>query len=260
MTTSSHLKTAASEIGEVLLAVAVATEDVGERDKKYASRLTEVTATLRTIAGIGDLAKIRPMLLASATEIKNEIGMMEMEGRESMSKLRSEIASYRARLKESEQRECQDALTGLRNRRGIEHAIGGRCERGTAFSVILVDLNGFKEVNDVHGHLAGDELLKQFTSELATHFRSTDVIGRWGGDEFIAIIDCDLPEAEVYAQRVRKWAFGNYEIVGSKGAVQIALSAAMGVATWDMRERSGLLLARVDELMYLDKKMPAMRA
>ena len=257
---SNHLKTTAAEVGEILLAVAVATESVGLRDQKYASRLTEMTTNLRTIADLGDIAKIRPMLLASAAELKNEISMMEVEGRESMSKLRAEISSYRTRLKESERRETQDALTGLRNRRGIEPAISGRCERDDAFSVILMDLNGFKEVNDVHGHLAGDDLMKQFAAELSTHFRSADVVGRWGGDEFVVITDCEFSEAMAYSERIRKWAYGTYTIAGAKGPVQIALTAAMGVATWNKKESAGDLLARVDELMYQDKKMSVTRS
>ncbi len=78
------------------------------------------------------------------------------------------------------------------------------------FCVAIIDIDEFKRVNDEHGHLVGDELLKQFAAEMRSVCRSTDTIGRWGGDEFILLLHCgtrrghgaDRPAAEVGVRRL----------------------------------------------------------
>jgi diguanylate cyclase (GGDEF)-like protein len=79
-------------------------------------------------------------------------------------------------------------LTGVANRRKVEQQIERRVKKGLPFSVIYLDINDFKKVNDTMGHLFGDGLLGQFAGELRMAFRSTDLIGRWDGDEFIVFV------------------------------------------------------------------------
>ena len=80
----------------------------------------------------------------------------------------------------------------------------------------MLDLNGFKQVNDTYGHEAGDDLLKQFSTELRSASRATDVVGRWGGDEFIVVLDGNLTEAQSHVERMQKWVFGSYTLqIGS---------------------------------------------
>ena len=120
---------------------------------------------------------------------------MTAEGKAAIDKLRVEVSSYQARLEEAEEIASRDALTGLRSRLWVECQIESRIAAGGPLCVAIVDINGFKQVNDEHGHLVGDELLKQFAAEIKFACRSTDVIGRWGGDEFIILLDCGMAEA-----------------------------------------------------------------
>jgi diguanylate cyclase (GGDEF)-like protein len=71
------------------------------------------------------------------------------------------------------------------------------------FCVVMLDLNQFKQVNDIHGHGAGDSLLTQFAGELRTNIRASDIAGRWGGDEFILLLDCDLKTHEPRSSELR---------------------------------------------------------
>lgn len=100
-----------------------------------------------------------------------------------------------------------DALTGLGNRRAFDEALAAEIARGrrldSPLSLLLADLNGFKEINDVHGHLAGDECLRQVAAVLRDEIRLHDRCFRWGGDEFAAILtDTDGSAAELIAERV----------------------------------------------------------
>ena len=85
----------------------------------------------------------------------------------------------------------QDGLTGLLNRGAIEKALEEESHRslrhGSPFSVIIFDIDHFKKVNDTYGHNAGDEVLKNVSAAVAGLVRTTDKVGRWGGEEFLVL-------------------------------------------------------------------------
>jgi GGDEF domain-containing protein len=193
----------ANEVKEIMVAVAAAAAAVGERDQRYSSQFSGLTTRLHSIAKLEDLSSIRRSVLQSATELKTAVKKMAEDGEQSLSQLRAEVADYRSKLEQSEKREAVDPLTGVANRREIDAQIGERISWRQAFSLAILDLNGFKRINDVHGHVAGDDLLKQFASELKARLRATDLIGRWGGDEFVVIVDAGFEQAQTRMDRVR---------------------------------------------------------
>jgi len=121
--------------------------------------------------------------------------------------------------------------------------------------VVMLDLDGFKQVNDTYGHATGDGLLQQFSRELRTNIRSTDIVGRWGGDEFIVVLDCDLNTANSQVERVRKWVLGEYSIQtdGASGKVKVRINASIGIAQWQSGQTMQALVARADSAMYREK-------
>jgi diguanylate cyclase len=248
----------AKEIKEIMVAVAATAAAVGERDQRYTSHFSGLTTRLHSIAKLEDLSSIRHSVMESATELKTVVAKMAEEGEQSISRLRAEVANYRVRLEESEKRESVDPLTGLANRREIEAQVEERMSWKRTFCFAMLDLNGFKRINDMYGHVAGDDLLKQFAAELKAQFRSTDIVGRWGGDEFVILVDSGIEEAQVSLDRVRKWAFGDYKISGGKDIVHAAVRASIGLAEWNGKEKAVELLARADGRMYAEKKVTNM--
>ena len=108
-------------------------------------------------------------------------------------------------------------------------------------------------VNDRHGHRAGDELLKQFGIELRQARRTTDVIGRWGGDEFILLLGYSFAEAQGQVDRLREWICGEYTVQAKAGAMKINVSASIGLAEHEANEKMKEVVARADAAMYQDK-------
>jgi diguanylate cyclase (GGDEF)-like protein len=80
------------------------------------------------------------------------------------------------------------------------------------------------------------------------------VVGRWGGDEFVVIVDADLAETEAVLERLRGWVSGEYQICGGRGDVTVKLHVSLGVAAWDGKEELVGLVARADDRMYADKQ------
>jgi diguanylate cyclase (GGDEF)-like protein len=101
-----------------------------------------------------------------------------------------------------------DELTGLFNRRGVLQAaqelIARQAQKGEAASALMFDLDLFKSINDKLGHRIGDEALRLFAATARASTRATDIVGRFGGDEFVALLPGNLAGAEVVAERVRR--------------------------------------------------------
>jgi len=225
-----------------------------ERDTRYSRKFHDFTGRLEAIAGLDDLKQVHDSLLESAKDLKHCVETMAEESRKSVARLRADVTVYQERLDEAERLAAQDPLTGLYNRRRVESAIKTRIERQKPFTVLILDLNEFKQLNDACGHLAGDELLRQFGAELKSAFRAGDVVGRLGGDEFVVILDKSLKEARSQIERVSRWVFGDYTIQVGEATRRVPLDAAVGTAEWEPGDSLQTLLERADAAMYRDKK------
>ncbi|ADV67986.1 GGDEF domain-containing protein [Deinococcus maricopensis] len=145
-----------------------------------------------------------------------------------------------------------DALTGLHNRRAFEQSLAQEAERaqhnGQPLSIIALDIDHFKRVNDTFGHDAGDHVLKDLARIVRREVRATDVVARWGGEEFILLLPTmDLPVAQACAERIRR-AVDAHEF--STGP----LSVSLGVATLLRGEDTGALFGRADAALYSAKR------
>lgn len=150
----------------------------------------------------------------------------------------------------------EDSLTGLPNRRSIDDELGRTIiqsqRNGRAFLLIMLDLNGFKTVNDQLGHTTGDELLKVVGARLSSYVRSSDFAGRLGGDEFIVIAheSGDAASTERTLERLRQSINGEVEIDGQL----LTISVSAGMAQWPQDgETADELLSVADRRMYQDK-------
>ena len=145
----------------------------------------------------------------------------------------------------------RDSLTGLLNRRRFEddlHRQLARCERhGERAVLAMIDLDGFKAVNDTHGHAAGDAVLRAIGPALAHRVRATETVARLGGDEF-AVILLDVDEAGADAA-----ATGLREAIERAGAAH-GVTASVGLAPLQPGDTSDAALARADRAMYAVKR------
>jgi diguanylate cyclase len=251
--TARHYREKADEVRELLLTVARTAESVGARDQRCAGQMHAVTDHLRAIASLEDLTEIRASIGKSTAELKSTIERMSEEGKAAVEQLRKQVSAYEAKLEAAEELASRDALTKVRSRLYIEGQIERRIAAPGTFCIAVVDIDGFKQVNDEHGHVVGDEALKQFAGELKSACRSTDIVGRWGGDEFLILLDCGVAEASAQTERVRKWVCGSYTISSPSGQKKLELNASIGLAERAPNEKMKELLTRADAAMYAHK-------
>jgi diguanylate cyclase (GGDEF)-like protein len=149
-----------------------------------------------------------------------------------------------------------DPLTELLNRRGFFEAAEGlmavrRRRRKAPISVLVFDLDRFKTINDQNGHATGDAVLQLFAKVVRETLRATDILGRLGGEEFVALLPSTALEAAVAAERVRV-ALAAARIV--RAGRHIAVTVSIGVAAGSPATAIDVLIARADEALYRAKE------
>ncbi|MGZ4316072.1 MAG: diguanylate cyclase [Gaiellaceae bacterium] len=168
------------------------------------------------------------------------------------------VALDNARLHRIVERQALiDGLTGLANRRQCEETLAdelARVERfGGSLAVVVADLDWFKDVNDRHGHPAGDSVLSEFAALLQETVRDVDLAGRWGGEEFVLILPgTDLAGGAQVAERIRAALAGR--IVLAVDRTPITVTASFGVAAIPPAKTASELFAAADAAMYQAKR------
>jgi diguanylate cyclase (GGDEF)-like protein len=248
------------DLKKIVDVMAKAIESVTERDARHLLKVGDLAQNLRSIAGMGDLAVISRSILENASALTACVERIVEEGRRSLVRLSAEVEDYRSRLVKSERLSSLDPLTGLANRRCFEEQLDVKIRAAKNFCLILIDLNNFKGVNDRLGHLAGDQVLKDFAGKLQLQFPSADLVARWGGDEFAVIITCSHKDAQARVHRIRRSALGQSRVSVARQVVTVAVDASIGVVEWDGKEKGPEMLARADRCMYQGKAaLPAAR-
>jgi diguanylate cyclase (GGDEF)-like protein len=148
-----------------------------------------------------------------------------------------------------------DALTGLDNRLVFERTLAGEIERcarygGRGFALLLLDIDHFKIVNDEFGHPAGDAVLKRLAQVLERESRSSDLLARWGGEEFVVLLPgTSLQEAGELAGRLRRG------VAAAQLPVPVTLTVSIGVTAYRPGDAPEALLARADRALYAAKRL-----
>jgi len=143
----------------------------------------------------------------------------------------------------------KDHLTGLYNRskldEKLEYQLKNVKRTNRVFGLILVDIDFFKFVNDEHGHQVGDEVLCEFASLLTRTLREIDFIGRWGGEEFLIIVeDATQDSLQSFAEKLRE------SVALNIFPVIIHKTASFGITLYQEQDTPSSLIARVDAALY----------
>lgn len=168
----------------------------------------------------------------------------------------SPLKLAQARIRELNDAANKDALTGVYNRRGLEILLrewfNDFQQYQVLFGVVFIDLDEFKQVNDKYGHAAGDQVLIGIGSALKKNLREADIVGRWGGDEFLLLLR-DVTEKTIdrVIKKISKLTNSQtYELDGRRFSVKCSLGGVIPSHSEDLIS----LIKRADEAMYQHKK------
>ena len=147
-----------------------------------------------------------------------------------------------------------DSLTGIYNRNGGEKLIAKLMDKGHHFALALIDLNGFKAVNDIFGHDAGDEVLIFVSEQLKSNIRKNDLAVRWGGDEFVLLLQAeDEKSVETVINKVNEGVKQPFYFTDDTAPTVVSMS--VGVAFYPRMSRNkNALIKLADIAMYKAKQ------
>jgi len=146
---------------------------------------------------------------------------------------------------------CTDGLTGVANRKHLDSRLAEMIKNDSVFSVIMLDIDHFKKVNDTYGHQAGDEVLKHFAKTIAKTVRPGDLVARYGGEEFSVVCLSDVQNARKVAERIRE-AVEATPIQTCAGTIKI--TASQGVAQRRQDDTADSIVHRADGFLYQAKQ------
>lgn len=188
------------------------------------------------------------------TELSAANDELEERVRDRTRRLREQNKALRGAHDRIEELSRRDALTGLTNRRWLDEVLRLEVERArryqTPLSVAMVDLDLFKDINDSFGHAVGDQVLKAAASALEGAVRMTDVVSRYGGEEFLVLLpNTELPQALMLAERMR----ADLRLMPVTFRPE-PVTASFGVAQWESKDSVESLVGRADEALYEAKR------
>jgi two-component system, cell cycle response regulator len=183
---------------------------------------------------------------------------------ELLARVRTQIRKkrYAERLRDNVQMSIEmaitDALTGLYNRRYMESHVGSLVEqaasRGKPLTVLVLDIDYFKSINDTYGHDAGDDVLRDFAIRIRKSIRGIDLACRYGGEEFVVVMpETDLAVATLVAERLRRRIAGEpFPIQQGTRSVEVTIS--IGIAALGGDDNAASVLKRADQALYRAKR------
>src|SRR6266851_1817113 len=233
---------------------------------------------LRLVGQIRSLERTRymPILLIADTDQKarllrgldlgaNDYLLRSADKNEIVARVRTQVRRRRftERLRDNVQQSMElavtDALTGLYNRRYMEsHAdslVERAAARGKPLSVLMVDIDHFKTINDSYGHNAGDDVLREFSDRLRSCIRGIDLACRHGGEEFVVVMpDTDLGVANKVAERIRRRIAGEpFPIERGSRSVEVTISVGLA-GRIGPHDSCALIMKRADSALYRAKR------
>lgn len=245
-----------AELRRIIQVLSDGLAGVSQGAAAYHRRLLDNGTRLEAASRLSDLVKMRAAITAEVHGLRTAIAERQAEEHTANKALQREIEQLRENVARAENEARTDPLTGAANRGAFDEELARRCELAAngreSFALVLADIDHFKQINDTYGHPVGDRVLTAFVEFLRARVRKSDVVARFGGEEFALI----LPGASL-RPALRKARKLIEELARSDWAVdpatKLRFTASMGVAAWQLGDEPAALLERVDRALYRAK-------
>ena len=240
-------------IHALLESISANVEGLLEDSSSYGDALDRHKATLRKSMTVAEIRKLERVVVKELEDMQH-----------SNTNYRARLDEANARVKTQQEKLVRlqadvdiDFLTNVHNRRSLDSRVAEEIDRaaryGGTFSLIILDIDRFKSINDVHGHLAGDRVIRAVAKLLREQTRASDFLARYGGDEFVLLLpESTAEQARMLAEKTCK-RMARTKFYCERRVVHITLSAGVG-QVMPREDTPETLFARVDEALYRAKQ------
>ncbi|PYT32566.1 MAG: hypothetical protein DMG58_09980 [Acidobacteria bacterium] len=221
---------------------------------RHTSHLSTLAAGFEALSRVEDVSELRRRLRDDAGVLRQSVEQMHRDNEEAVREFESQVSAFEERLETARRGSGVDRLTGLPSQRDIGRHLGRMASCDQAMCAVLFDIEGFREINEKHGTLFGDQLLQALAHQLRTKFPEDGTLFRWAADEFLAIAP-GLPPAVSGLCRDIVWSFACSQYFTVKDGVEMPLTAgvAFGIAQYVPGESVEQLYGRVHDALAKNK-------
>jgi diguanylate cyclase len=232
-------------------------DSLSQADKsvsRFGSNLMSFNSSIQTLTQLDELKGMLSALLTETQEMQDRTGSLQQH----LDAKNQEVQSLREELEQEKAKQALDPMTGLTNRTTFFDTLEDRIASDTPLGrlcLLMIDIDHFKAVNDNHGHLVGDRVIKFVAETIRQSIKGKDVAARFGGEEFVVLLP-DTPfegAAELARQLISTVAKAKLKRVDTQQPIgQITIS--IGLAVYRQQEEMLSFIERADKALYLSKK------
>jgi diguanylate cyclase len=247
-----------------LLTKAMASLDVGNRE--FYTRVHDQSEKMEQITLLDDIKKIKSALLFEVTQMREIVDQKKDQDRRQVQLLASQVDSLRQELEKTKAKSMTDGLTGAYNRQAFDDTLKDLIVRSRVMnsdlSLLMLDLDDFKKINDTYGHLIGDRVLVAFCQKCRKSIRGDDVLARYGGEEFAIILPgANLKNALNKGRQIcDAIASARYATDSENSEDYLSVTVSIGVTACKRDDTAEAMISRADKALYKAKRNGKNRA
>lgn len=254
-----YLKEREDELREIIDLLSKAMVSMNSDNEAYHQKIYAQSEQLEKITLLDDIKKIKSTLAAEVETIKDTVRQKQARDQRQVIVLSEKVEALHVELEQAKEASLTDALTEIANRRAFDQKLLRCVEQNLIgklpFSLILIDIDDFKRVNDRYGHLIGDRVLMAMADSCKQSIRADDFIARFGGEEFAILLPgASRKNAVKKAQHLcRQIANTRYALSDGEDSDQLSITVSMGVAAFERGDTCQTLIDRADKALYQAK-------
>lgn len=241
-----------------LLTKAMANLDVENKD--FYHRVYDQSEKMEKITRLDDIKKIKTALAHEISQMREIVDLKKDQDRRQVQLLAGQVDSLRQELEKTKAKSMTDGLTGVYNREAFDDTLAELTERSrvmnATYSLLMLDLDDFKQINDTYGHIIGDRVLMAFTQKCRTSIRGDDYIARYGGEEFAIILPGAILKNALKKGRqiCTAVADARYATDGNGKEDMLRITVSIGITEFKRDDTPESVIERADKALYKAKR------
>ena len=256
----TYLRNREKEILNIIDVQRTAIAGLDTENRDYNLKMYKQSEQIGEITMLDDIKVIKNKLKKEVETIQATVRKKQGQDKQRMDALARQISSLNLELKEVKTKGMTDGLTKAYNRGAFDNYIRKIVDQNaikrSPFSLLMIDIDDFKKINDVHGHQIGDRVLVALVSKSTEFIRDEDFLARYGGEEFVLVLPgASLRNALKKAQRLRKAIAGTrYKIDKKKKGEGLSITVSIGVSSFGKSDSLTTVIGRADKALYQAKR------
>ena len=255
-----YLNSREKELWDIIGLQRTAITTLGTENRDYNRKMYEQSKQIEATTMLDDIKIMKKNLKKEVASIQATVRKKEERDRQQMDALSKQVSRLNVELKEVKTKAMTDGLTKAYNREAFDSYIRKIVDRNTIkpspFSLLMLDIDDFKKINDTYGHQIGDRVLVALVKKCTEFIRDEDFLARYGGEEFVIVLPgASLRNALKKAQRLRKAIAGtHYTIDKEKGGKGLSITVSIGASSFSKKDSVSTVIDRSDQALYQAKR------